>query len=138
MMKKYYVTVNGNRYEVEVEEVKGDFQPAPQAAPVRTVEAPAPKPEVKEAVPAPAVSAPQPAPKNIPSDGEKINCPMPGTIISINVKEGDTVKQGDLLFVLEAMKMENEIVSPVSGTVVSIDVTKGQSVNTEDLLAVIG
>lgn len=135
-MKKYYVTVNGNRYEVEVEEVKGEFQQIP----ARPIEQAAPKAEVKEAAPAPQAEAPapKPAPKNLPKEGEKINCPMPGTIISINVKEGDTVKEGDLLFVLEAMKMENEIVSPVSGTVISIEVSKGQSVNTEDLLAIIG
>lgn len=122
-MKKYYVTVNGNRYEVEVEEVKGDFQDRYEAAPMN-VAAPAPTPKA--------------SPKNASAGGEKINCPMPGTIINVSIKEGATVKKGDLLFVLEAMKMENEIVSPVEGTVISVEVTKGQSVNTEDLLAVIG
>jgi glutaconyl-CoA/methylmalonyl-CoA decarboxylase subunit gamma len=127
-MKKYYVTVNGNRYEVEVEEVKGDFQNRYEAVPMNvaapSVEAPAPTPKA--------------SPKNVSAGGEKINCPMPGTIINVSIKEGATVKKGDLLFVLEAMKMENEIVSPVEGTVISVEVTKGQTVNTEDLLAVIG
>lgn len=129
-MKKYYVTVNGNRYEVEVEEVNGDFVEAPKPAPAVIAEPVSQKP----AEPAPA---PKPVKKDVPEGGEKIKCPMPGTIISVNVKEGDTVKEGDLLFILEAMKMENEIVSPVNGTVTAVEVAKGESVNTDDLLAVI-
>jgi glutaconyl-CoA/methylmalonyl-CoA decarboxylase subunit gamma len=136
-MKKYYVTVNGNRYEVEVEEVKGDFQNRYEASPMNTASAEMQAPQVKEAPKPEAAQAPKPATKSVPAGGEKINCPMPGTIVSVNVKEGASVKKGDLLFVLEAMKMENEIVSPVDGTVGSVVVTKGQTVNTEDLLAVI-
>lgn len=131
-MKKYYVTVNGNRYEVEVEEVKNNFdnmnEPAPQAQQSQAQPA---------ASTASSAATKKTQPKNTPSEGEKINCPMPGTIVNINIKEGDSIKKGDLLFVLEAMKMENEIVSPVDGTVASIAVTKGETVNTEDLLAVI-
>jgi biotin carboxyl carrier protein len=134
-MKRYYVTVNGNRYQVEVEEVSGEFE---DAAPKATT-APAPKPAAQQPPMGemPSAPAPKPAAKRAPEDGEKINCPMPGTIVNIAVKEGDSIKKGDLLFVLEAMKMENEIVSPVSGTVASIQVSRGQSVNTDDLLAVI-
>lgn len=133
-MKRYYVTVNGNRYEVEVEEVKGDFQhkSAENAAPFKGQNVKAP--EVKEE--APASPAPKAASKASQAEGEKIKCPMPGTIISVNVKEGDTVKEGDLLFVLEAMKMENEIVSPRAGKILSVAVSKGDSVNTDDLLAI--
>jgi biotin carboxyl carrier protein len=133
-MKKYYVTVNGNRYEVEVEEINEDFQgniSAPVSSAVPTVE----PIQAKEA-PKPA-AAPKQVSSSVPTGGEKISCPMPGTIVGINVKEGTSVKKGDLLFILEAMKMENEIVSPVDGVVASIAVTKGQTVNTEDLLAVI-
>jgi biotin carboxyl carrier protein len=133
-MKKYYVTVNGNRYEVEVEEVKGDFQPS--AAPAFVSQPSA------SAAPQPApAQEPKPTPKSAPkgttAGGEQIKCPMPGTIVNVNIKEGTAVKKGDLLFVLEAMKMENEIVSPVDGTVVTVEISKGQSVNTDDLLAVI-
>lgn len=131
-MKKYYVTVNGNRYEVEVEEVKGDFQDREESVPANTA-----APIVEEPQAVSSVPSSKPASKNVSAESEKINCPMPGTIVSVNVKEGEKVKKGDLLFVLEAMKMENEIVSPVEGTVASVAVTKGQSVNTEDLLAVI-
>lgn len=134
-MKKYYVTVNGTRYEVEVEEVKGEFQDKYESAPVSAPQQPQTK-ETPKAAAAPT-QAEKPAPKNNSAGGERINCPMPGTIVNVNVKEGTAIKKGDLLFVLEAMKMENEIVSPVDGTVTSVAVTKGQTVNTEDLLAVI-
>lgn len=137
-MKKYYVTVNGNRYQVEVEEVQGDFEEKFPAAPGKAAET-AQKPEAKEVEPAAEAPAPKPAsaPKDVPEGGEKINCPMPGTIVGVNVKEGDNVKKGDLLFILEAMKMENEIVSPRDGKIITVAVSKGQMVNTDDLLVVI-
>lgn len=132
-MKKYYVTVNGNRYEVEVEEVKGAFEERTESQTTNVSTSAIEKSEpVKEA------PASKTAPKSAPKDGEQINCPMPGTIVSVNIKEGDSIKKGELLFVLEAMKMENEIVSPLDGTILSINVSKGDSVNTDDLLAVIG
>lgn len=130
-MKKYYVTVNGNRYEVEVEEVMGDFE----AVQPQITEPKALKPEIKQQEI--KKETPKAAPKAVPEGGTKINAPMPGTIVGVNIKEGDKINKGDLLFVLEAMKMENEIVSPVDGTVASVQVSKGQSVNTEDLMAVI-
>ncbi|EQB89018.1 biotin carboxyl carrier protein [Clostridium punense] len=137
-MKRYNVTVNGNTYQVEVEEVKGEFtQPvAPTPAPV-AVQQPVAAPQ-QTAAPAPApVEAPKPAAKATNASGEKIECPMPGTIVKVNVTEGATIKKGDVLVVLEAMKMENEIMSPVDGTVAQVNVAKGAAVNSGDLLVVI-
>ncbi len=114
-MKKYKVNVNGTVYEVAVEVMDG----APAAA-------------------APAAAAPAPAPVAAPAGGEKVASPMPGTILAVNVSNGQTVKKGDVLFVLEAMKMENEIMAPCAGTVASVSVTKGAAVDTGALLCVIG
>lgn len=126
-MRKFNITVNGQTYEVEVEEAGGAAQsPTPSAAP-----APA-------AVPAPAAApAPKPA-AAAPVDGVKIEAPMPGTILTVNAKEGQTVKSGDVLMVLEAMKMENEILAPQDGTVKAVQVSQGATVQTGDLLVVIG
>jgi biotin carboxyl carrier protein len=123
-MKKYKVTVNDNTYEVEVEEVGG----APEVKSVQ-VAAPAPKP-----APAPApkpAPAPAPAPEKkasapAPSGGsDDVIAPMPGTVLSVNVAEGDKVKKGQVLLIFEAMKMENEIVAPREGTVAKVLVSKG-------------
>ncbi len=119
-MKKYRVNVNGTNYEVCVEEISAD-EAVKTAAPA--------------AAPAPAAAAPA-APA--PAGGEKIIAPMPGNILSVNVKDGDTVKKGDILLILEAMKMENEILAPADGTVAAVSVTKGQTVETGALLCVIG
>ena len=115
-MKKYRVNVNGTAYEVEIEEMTG----APAAAPVT---APA------------AASAPTPAAGGA---GESINAPMPGNILSVNVAAGDTVKKGQVLMVLEAMKMENEIMTSKDGTVTQVLVSKGSAVDTGAPLVVIG
>ena len=115
-MKKYRVNVNGTVYEVELEEMTG----APAAAPVA---APAPAP----------VAAAAPA-----AGGEKVTSPMPGTILSVNVAAGDAVKRGQVLMILEAMKMENEIMCPCDGTVASVSVTKGAAVESGTLLCTIG
>ncbi|WBW97949.1 biotin/lipoyl-containing protein [Oceanirhabdus sp. W0125-5] len=121
-MKKYVVTVNGNRYEVEVDEVKGDFSSSAHvAAPVE-----------KQVSPKPAAT-----PKAAPKAGEKIEAPMPGTILKVNVKEGDSFKAGDVLFILEAMKMENEIKAQKDGKVVQVITSPSSQVNTGDALAVI-
>lgn len=127
-MKKYIVNVNGNRYEVEVEEFNGEFTgvTTPVAAPVA---APA-------SAPAAAV-APKAAPKKVSGNGEKIEAPMPGNILRVNVNAGDSVKKGDVLLVLEAMKMENEIKSPKDGTIGDVAVKSGAQVNTGDVLVVI-
>ncbi len=138
-MKRYNVTVNGNTYQVEVEEVKGEFtQPG---APVATPAPAAVAPQQPVATPQPVAPAPTEAPKPVAKSsnatGEKIECPMPGTIVKVNVTEGASVKKGDVLVVLEAMKMENEIMSPVDGTIAQVNVVKGVAVNSGDLLVVI-
>ena len=127
-MKKYNVTVNGTTYEITLDVVDAaDVKAAP--APAAT---PAPAPA---AAPAPA---PAPAPAAAPAaGGETISSPMPGTILSVNVQNGASVKKGDVLMVLEAMKMENEIICPVDGTVASVNVQNGASVETGAVLCVI-
>ena len=119
-MKKYRVTVNGTAYEIELEELTG-AAPAPAAA----TAAPAPAP------------APAAAPAAAPAGGEQVTSPMPGTILSINVAAGDTVKRGQVLMVLEAMKMENEIMCPCDGKIASVNTSKGASVESGTLLCVI-
>ncbi|WP_346940709.1 biotin/lipoyl-containing protein [uncultured Clostridium sp.] len=141
-MKKYNVTVNGNLYQVEVEEVKGEFA-TPVASTVQATPAqPAQPVQVTPAQPVQSVApvaAPTSAAAPVAStaEGAKAEAPMPGTIVKVVATKGVTVKQGDVLFVLEAMKMENEIMSPTDGTIVEINVTQGAAVNTGDILAVI-
>lgn len=116
-MKRYNITVNGTAYDVTVEETDGSA--APVAAPAA---APAPK---KAAAPAGAQS------------GVKINAPMPGTIVDVKLAVGAKVTNGTVIAVLEAMKMENDVVASCDGTIASINVTKGQSVETGTLIATI-
>lgn len=110
-MKNYVITVNGNAYDVTVEEAGGDVS-APAAAP----KAAAPK----KTAPAPKAAA----------GGAPINAPMRGTIVDIKVKVGDKVSNGTVVAVLEAMKMENDIVSDKDGVVAAVCVNKGESVET--------
>lgn len=112
-MKKYRVNVNGTVYEVELEELTGAAPAAPAA----------------HAAPAPAAA---------PSGGEQITAPMPGNILSVNVAAGDAVKKGQVLMILEAMKMENEIMCPCDGKILSVSVSKGATVESGALLCVIG
>ncbi|NLJ89129.1 MAG: biotin/lipoyl-binding protein [Epulopiscium sp.] len=131
-MRRFQVTVNGNIYEVEVEELQGGQAAASVAS--TPVAAPAP------AAPAPKAETAKPAPQQVTggAQGEhKVNSPMPGTILDIVVNIGDSVKEGDPIAILEAMKMENEIVATASGKIASINVSKGASVNTGDLIATI-
>ena len=129
-MRKFNITVNGVAYEVEVEEVAaGAAAAAPVAALAPVAAAPAP---------AAAPKAAAPAPKAAPvAGGTKVNAPMPGVILDVKVAQGASVKKGDILLVLEAMKMENEIVSPADGTVAQVLATKGASVNSGDVLVVL-
>lgn len=128
-MRKFNIKVNGKAYEVEVEEVGvGAVSSAPVQVSVPTAtsaptETPAPVAAVTEAA---------------PSGSTEISAPMPGTILSVAVSKGDNVKEGDVICVLEAMKMENEIKSTASGTVVAVGVAKGATVNSGDLIAAIG
>ncbi|MCQ2770518.1 MAG: acetyl-CoA carboxylase biotin carboxyl carrier protein subunit [Clostridia bacterium] len=123
-MKRYSVTVNGNVYDVVVEEVAADA-----SAPVAPVAAPVAAPV--KAAPAAAPAAP------VNATGTKVNAPMPGTVLKMKVNVGDAVKRGDVVCVLEAMKMENEITAPVDGKV-SFAAAQGTSVKTGDLLVSIG
>ena len=106
-MRKFAITVNGQTYEVEVEEIGGApvFNAAPAAAPVAA-----------------------------PAGAEAIKAPMPGNINDVRVSQGQNVKKGDVLIILEAMKMENEIMAPRDGVVASVNVSKGATVSTGDLL----
>lgn len=129
---KYEVTLNGKKYEVEVSETEATVVNVADAP----VSAPAP---VQAPVQAPAVEAPAPAPAPaVAGEGEKVLAPMPGTILGVKVNVGDAVKAGDVVVVLEAMKMENDIVAPCDGTIKQILVQKTSTVNTDDVLAVIG
>lgn len=117
-MKKYRVNVNGVDYEIALEALKDGEDFAPKAAPA--------------AAPAPAAAS---AP--VPAEGEKVTSPMPGTILNVNVTPGTTVAAGQVLMILEAMKMENEIMSPRAGKIVSVNVEKGAAVESGAVLCVI-
>ena len=116
-MKKYRVNVNGSLYEAEIEEMEA---PAAGAAAPAAAQAPA-------APKAPAA----------PAGGQQIKAPMPGTILDVRVQAGQAVKKGQVLVILEAMKMENEILAPCDGTVSSVSVRKGDSVETQALICTI-
>ena len=110
-MKNYRITVNGTSYDVSVEELSGGA--APVAAPVA-------------AAPVPAAGG---------AGSVKVSSPMPGKILAVKANVGDSVKKGQVILILEAMKMENEVVAPEDGTIASIDVTVGASVESGDTLA---
>ncbi len=120
-MKRYNITVNGTAYDVEVEEISSD---APAAAP-----APA-----RKAAPAPAPAAAKPS----AGAGTPIKAPMPGNILDVKVSVGDSVQTGQVLIVLEALKMENDVVSTAAGKVTSVLVKKGDTVNSDDVLVTVG
>ena len=128
----YKITLKGRTYEVEVEagkamlldEYEAIVPSAPAAAPAAAPEAAAP--------------AAAPAPAAVTGAGEAVNAPMPGTILKVNVQNGQAVKEGEVLCILEAMKMENEIMAPKAGTVTQVVVSKGSKVDTGAPLVVIG
>ena len=113
-MKNYRITVNGTSYDVSVEELAGGV--APVAAPA-------------------AAPAPAPAAKSVGAGSIKVASPMPGKILDVKANVGDAVKKGQVILILEAMKMENEVVAPEDGTVASIDVASGATVEAGDTLA---
>jgi len=128
-MKEYLVTVNGKTYEVQVEEIGENISavnPIPSA----------PKPASSViSIPNPGLNKPEIKPLSTGAAGKTaIKCPMPGTIMKINVKIGDVVKSGTILCILEAMKMENEILAPGDGVVFSVNVKQGVNVNSGDVL----
>lgn len=145
-MRKFIVQVNGVQYDVEIEEIGGaqaaPAAPIPAAAPAATAPAPAAAPAQAAAAPAapaaPAQSAPAAAPAQSAAGGvmggETINAPLPGTVLDIKVSAGQNVNKGDILFVLEAMKMENEILAAHDGVIASVNVEKGAAVNSGDVL----
>ena len=115
-MKKYRVNVNGTAYEVEIELIDAN---AVSAAPAKAPEAPAA------------------APAEAPAEGTTVKAPMPGTILKVNVQNGQKVEEGTVLMILEAMKMENEIMAPCAGTVTSVCVNQGAAVDSDAVLCTI-
>lgn len=132
---KYKVTLNAKVYEVEVEEGTAMLVDEYEAY----VPAPAPVPAAAPVAAAPVAAAPAPAaPAAATAAGETVPSPLPGTVLKVNVSAGEQVKAGQVLMVIEAMKMENEIMSPKDGTVAQVVAAKGATVNTGDPLVVIG
>lgn len=126
-MKKYFVRVNGIPYEVEIEEM-GSGRMAPQAMPMRNQAA-------AESTPAREYRASRE--DEATGDNVKVNSPMPGTVLKLNVQTGSRVTKGQILLILEAMKMENEIAAPCDGVISGIGAKKGAQVNAGDLLLTI-
>ncbi len=119
-MKKFRITVNGQAYDVDVEEIKGGQAASPiNTAPVQVAQN----------------TTPSPAPVSSGGTGStKVVAPMQGKIVAVNVSEGEMVESGDVVAILEAMKMENEIVASEAGTVATVDVAAGQAVDVGDLI----
>ncbi|MGL5436513.1 MAG: biotin/lipoyl-containing protein [Lachnospiraceae bacterium] len=136
-MKTYRVNVNGNEYEISIEDISGT--PSSYAAtPVRNA-APAPA-RVPAAAPRQTAAPVMPKPAAAPAaatNGTQVTAPMPGNIITVKVSDGQSIKKGDVLMILEAMKMENEIMAPCDGTIQSLSAAAGSAVTSGALLCVI-
>lgn len=131
-MRKFNVNVNGTLYEVEVDEIQAGAAAAPARKPIPSAapKAAAPKAAAPKAAPARPAAA--------PAGAETVKAPMPGNILEVRVKDGQSVQAGDVLFILEAMKMENEIMAPAAGIVSGVAVQKGSAVATGAVLCHIG
>ncbi|MEI6874097.1 MAG: biotin/lipoyl-containing protein [Spirochaetota bacterium] len=129
-MKRYAITVNGQSYDVQVEELGGSSSPAAPTAVAAPRPAPAAAPVATTAVPPAAMAS--------AGGSVVIKAPMPGTLMAYRVAMGQSVKKGDVVLILEAMKMENEIVAPADGSVVALRAAEGASVNTGDALVELG
>jgi biotin carboxyl carrier protein len=134
-MRKFNITVNGTAYEVDVEELSAVGTPI-TSAPASVAAPPSGGGQSAPSAPAPAPVAPKPAAGG-KEGANKVNAPIPGTVLSVKVGAGDSISAGQVLLILEAMKMENEIAAPVGGKVVSIHTAQGASVNSGDLLVTI-
>lgn len=135
-MKNYTITVNGNVYEVTVEEGFTGKASAPKAAaPAAPAAAPTPAPVAAAPAPAPAAPAPAATPAASAAGSVAVSAPMPGKILGVKVAPGEAVKRGQVLLILEAMKMENEIVAPEDGTVATVNVSVGEMVEPGATLA---
>lgn len=136
---KYNVTLNGKIYEVDVTETDAVVTGITQVPVAVAAPAVAPVAVAPVAAPEAPAEAPAAAPAVVPvsADGTQVKAPMPGTILAVKKNVGEAVKAGDVIVVLEAMKMENDIVAPCDGTVKSINAPKGSTVNTDDVIAVI-
>ena len=129
-MKKFQITFKGQVYELDVEEIGGAASTGKKAAASSVSPAPAP-------VPAQA-PAPKAAPTAVPAGAQTVLAPMPGKILTVNIKPGDSVKRGQVIFILEAMKMQNEIMANQDGKISKVNAAVGQTVSTGDVLAVLG
>ncbi len=128
-MKKFQITFKGQVYELDVEEISGAASAGKKA-----VSSP-----VSPAAPAPAQApAPKAAPAAVPAGAQTVLAPMPGKILAVNIKPGDSVKRGQVIFILEAMKMQNEIMANQDGKISKVNTAVGQTVSTGDVLAVLG
>lgn len=128
-MKKFQITFKGQVYELDVEEISGT---TPVVGKTASATAPISTPVAAQTL------TPKVAQTIAPTGAKTVSAPMPGKILAVNVKQGDSVKRGDVIFILEAMKMQNEIMASQDGKISDISVNVGQTVSTGDVLAILG